>query len=80
MDAPLLSLSLGASCVFLLGGADREAPVLPILLRSGDVSVLAGPARRFFHGVPKILPGSCPAHLQDILGSSRININIRQVT
>lgn len=80
MDAPLLSLSLGASCVFLLGGADRESPVVPLFLHSGDVSVLAGPARRFYHGVPKILPESCPSHLQELLGSARININIRQVT
>ena len=80
MEAPLLSLSLGSACVFLVGGADREAPVTPLVLRSGDVSVLAGASRRFFHGVPRILPGSCPAHLIDLLADARLNINIRQVT
>jgi alkylated DNA repair protein alkB family protein 1 len=82
MEAPLLSMSLGCSAVFLVGGVDREAPVTALLLRSGDVSILAGPSRRFFHGVPRVVPESCPEHLHCIeaVRHARINLNIRQVT
>lgn len=82
MGAPLLSVSLGSSCVFLVGGTDREDPVTPIILRSGDVSILSGPSRLFFHGVPRILPGTLPEHLNGIeaIRDARLNINIRQVT
>lgn len=35
---PILSLSLGASCVFLIGTADRTEQPTAIYLRSGIVS------------------------------------------
>jgi alkylated DNA repair protein alkB family protein 1 len=89
MTVPLISLSLGASCIFLLGGAERNDPVLPILLRSGDILVLSGPSRAFYHGVPRILSSH---HMETkdedtdetrlalkLLNDGRININIRQV-
>lgn len=81
MDAPLLSLSFGLSCIFLIGGADRDDPVTPILVRSGDVTVLSGPSRLFFHGVPLIIPDTLPEHLECIqmIKDARINLNIRQV-
>ncbi len=82
MDAPLLSISLGSSCVFLIGGENRDDSVTPVILRSGDISVLSGPSRAYFHGVPKIIPGSLPEHLYPFepIRNARININIRQVT
>lgn len=83
MAAPLLSLSLGSSCVFLVGGAGREDGVVPVVLGSGDISILSGPARSFYHGVPKIMPGTVPAELVEscpAIRDARININIRQVT
>lgn len=82
MGAPLISVSLGSACVFLVGGTDREDPVTPVILRSGDVSILSGPSRLFYHGVPRILPGTLPHHLAGIeaIRDARININIRQVT
>lgn len=83
MEAPLLSMSLGSSCIFLLGGSDRDDPVVPIILRSGDINILSGPSRTFFHGVPRIIPESTPSELVDscpAIRSARININIRQVT
>jgi alkylated DNA repair protein alkB family protein 1 len=82
MEAPLLSVSLGSSCVFLVGGTGREDPVTPVVLRSGDLSILSGPARHFFHGVPRVLPGTLPRHLDSIaaIRDARLNLNIRQVT
>lgn len=89
--------SLGNAAVFLIGGLTRETEPVPILLRSGDIVIMSGPAcRRAFHGVPRILEGSLPRHLtadavvekgareewrpyEEYLGTSRININVRQV-
>jgi len=93
MHAPLLSMSIGLSAIFLLGGLNRDhTPVHAIKVRSGDVSVLSGPSRLSFHGVPKVLPEctanlDCLDHVTDddtaaclkLLESCRININIRQV-
>lgn len=91
MSAPLISLSLGAECIFLLGGADRNDPVIPMILRSGDVLLMTGLSRLFYHGVPRILETETrlsynPSHDEPdsetalcLLGGARININIRQV-
>ncbi|CAJ1440590.1 unnamed protein product [Effrenium voratum] len=53
--SPLVTLSLGLPCVFLLGKDTRAAPPLPLLLPGGAVLVLAGRARQAFHGVPCVL-------------------------
>jgi alkylated DNA repair protein alkB family protein 1 len=41
---------LGHAGVFLLGGITRQTPPLPIILRSGDVLVMAGRGRKCYHG------------------------------
>ncbi|KAG5463312.1 MAG: hypothetical protein BJ554DRAFT_315 [Olpidium bornovanus] len=64
VDAPLVSLSLGLSCVFLVGTASREDRPSAILLRSGDILVMSGPSRKCFHGVPRVLEGSLPSYLR----------------
>eukprot|EP00922_Rhytidocystis_sp_ex-Travisia-forbesii_P038262 GHVS01056990.1.p1 GENE.GHVS01056990.1~~GHVS01056990.1.p1 ORF type:complete len:183 (+),score=30.98 GHVS01056990.1:145-693(+) len=82
-DAPLVSVSLGVPCIFLVGGESREDKPISMVLRSGDVIVLAGKARQYFHGVPKLLyftspppprkgrpPPSPPPLPQDDLSSS----------
>ncbi len=48
-------LSSGLDAVFLFGGPTRACVPLPLLLRSGDVLVMAGEARRCFHAVPRIV-------------------------
>jgi alkylated DNA repair protein alkB family protein 1 len=59
MEAPLVSLSIGLSAIFLLGGQSREdTPVHAIKIQSGDLCILNGPARLNFHGVPKVLKES----------------------
>ena len=55
---PLVSMSLGCDAVFLMGFETREEPPTPILVRSGDVIVLSGRARRCYHGLPRILDTS----------------------
>ncbi|KDQ59558.1 hypothetical protein JAAARDRAFT_33136 [Jaapia argillacea MUCL 33604] len=62
--SPLVSISLGSAAVFLIGGLTRSTPPIPILLRSGDVVIMSGPAcRRAYHGVPRILENTLPPHL-----------------
>jgi len=68
---PLVSISLGLSAVFLIGGLTRDTKPLPILLRSGDVIVMSGPhCRRAYHGVPRILEGTLPPHLGPLITST----------
>jgi alkylated DNA repair protein alkB family protein 1 len=61
--APLISFSLGNSCIFLMGGEDINIKPQSYVLESGDVALMYGPARRAFHGVPRILEGTCPDEL-----------------
>ncbi|KAH0827006.1 hypothetical protein J3R83DRAFT_4673 [Lanmaoa asiatica] len=51
--SPLVSISLGNAAIFLIGGLTRDTEPIPILLRSGDVLIMSGPAcRRAYHGWP----------------------------
>jgi alkylated DNA repair protein (DNA oxidative demethylase) len=74
LPAPVLSVSLGDTAVFRLGGAARGDSSRTVRLTSGDVSVLAGPSRRFFHGVDRILAGSSRL----VPGGGRINLTLRR--
>jgi alkylated DNA repair protein alkB family protein 1 len=60
MSAPLISVSIGSDCIFVIGGRTREDRPIPIRLRSGDVIVMAGPSRMAFHGVPRIIEQTLP--------------------
>ncbi len=51
LTQPIVSVSLGDSAVFLLGGDSRKTPTQKIALNHGDVLVLSGAARNAFHGV-----------------------------
>ncbi|MFJ3923110.1 alpha-ketoglutarate-dependent dioxygenase AlkB family protein [Streptomyces sp. NPDC090022] len=73
--APVVSLSLGDTCLFRFGNtASRGRPYRDVELRSGDLFVFGGPARRAYHGVPKVLPGTAPPDL-GLVG--RLNITLR---
>jgi len=66
-----------------MGGETKEERPLALLLTSGDVVVLGGPARTCYHGVPRIVPSE-PAALPPFphspyLLTHRINLSIRQV-
>lgn len=74
-DAPVVSLSLGDSCVFRFGNTEtRTRPYTDVELRSGDLFVFGGPARYAYHGVPKVQPGTAPPEL-GLAG--RLNITLR---
>lgn len=75
-DAPVVSLSLGDTCVFRIGGTKRSDPTQTIRLASGDAVVLAGTARLAYHGVDRILLNTSTL-LRD---GGRINLTLRRVT
>lgn len=75
-DAAVVSVSLGEDALFRLGGPSRKDPTRSMRLRSGDVVVLGGPARRCHHGVDRIYPGT--SRLAP--GGGRINLTMRRVT
>ncbi|MFF0298675.1 alpha-ketoglutarate-dependent dioxygenase AlkB family protein [Kitasatospora sp. NPDC004614] len=76
VDAPVVSLSLGDSCVFRLGNTEtRTRPWTDLELRSGDLLVFGGPMRFAYHGVVRTLPGTADPDL-GLVG--RLNITVRQ--
>lgn len=62
-DRPLVSISLGCDAIFMAGLEGSQG--VAIRLRSGDALVMSGPARYAWHGVPQILPGTCPDWMAD---------------
>lgn len=54
---PIVSVSLGASAVFLWGGATRAERPEKVELHHGDVAVWGGEARLRFHGVAPLRSG-----------------------
>ena len=75
-EAPVVSLSLGDTCVFRIGGMSRKDPTRTLQLASGDAIVLGGKARLAFHGVDRILPGTSTL----LAEGGRINLTLRRVT
>lgn len=71
---PVLSISLGDTAMFRIGGVNRKDPTRSLRLASGDVCRLSGPARLAFHGVDRILPGSSSL----VPGGGRINLTLRR--
>lgn len=75
--APVVSLSLGDTCVFRFGHPeDRGRPWTDVCLESGDLFVFGGPSRLAYHGVPKTLPGTGDPDIG--LASGRLNITLRE--
>lgn len=103
-DRGLVSVSLGCDCIFVIGLAaetsgeatsrtTRESRCVVVRLRSGDAVYMSKEARFAWHGVPKIIPDTCPAFLRDWpanasgdyeawrgwMNRKRINLNVRQM-
>jgi len=74
LSAPVLSLSLGDTAIFRLGATTRGGPTASLKLNSGDVCLLAGPARLAFHGVERVLEGSSTV----MPGGGRLNLTVRR--
>jgi DNA oxidative demethylase len=74
-SAPVLSLSLGDTCLFRIGGTERGAPTRSFRLQSGDALILGGPSRLAFHGVDRIIAGTSTL----LTSGGRINLTLRRV-
>jgi alkylated DNA repair protein (DNA oxidative demethylase) len=72
---PVLSISLGDSALFRMGGRERGDPTTSVLLDSGDVVVFGGAARLAYHGIDRIRAGSSTL----LPGGGRINLTCRVV-
>lgn len=76
--SPIVTVSLGDSAIFRLGNCQTPSfPYQDLELRSGDVLIMSGHTRLAYHGVVKILPNTCPPHLN--MKAGRISLTIRQV-
>jgi len=75
-EAPVVSLSLGDSCLFRIGGRRRDDTTRSFRLNSGDVLALGGEARLAFHGVDRIYCGTSTL----LAEGGRINLTMRRVT
>jgi alkylated DNA repair protein (DNA oxidative demethylase) len=75
-DAPVLSVSLGDTALFRIGGMQRQDLTRSIRLASGDVLVLEGQSRLAFHGIDRVLPGTSTL----LPSPGRINLTLRRVT
>ncbi|MFF0744574.1 alpha-ketoglutarate-dependent dioxygenase AlkB family protein [Streptomyces sp. NPDC004111] len=75
--APVVSLSIGDSCVFRLGNTEnRGRPYTDVELGSGDLFVFGGPSRFAYHGVPRVRPGTGDPATG--LAGGRLNITLRE--
>lgn len=91
-DNGLVSISLGCDCLFVVGLGRDPSDSIVVHLRSGDALLMSKESRFAWHGVPKILPSSCPTYLaswpaeddqyeewRDWMKNKRINLNVRQM-
>ena len=75
LNAPIVSISLGDSALYRLGGRKRGGKTISFKLTSGDVVVLADDARQCYHGIDKIYPGTSTL----VPKGGRINLTMRRV-
>jgi len=72
---PVLSISLGDTATFRIGGTSRSDKTQSFALESGDVVLLEGSSRLAFHGIDRIRAGTSTL-LPD---GGRINLTLRVV-
>jgi alkylated DNA repair protein (DNA oxidative demethylase) len=75
LKAPVVSISLGNSCLFRVGGLSRNDRTLSFKLSSGDLVVLGGEGRLCFQGVDRIHPATSTL----LKNGGRINLTLRRV-
>ncbi|MBL8894295.1 MAG: alpha-ketoglutarate-dependent dioxygenase AlkB [Rhizobiales bacterium] len=75
-SAPVVSVSLGDTAVFRIGGLVRGGKTETLKLASGDVLVMGGPSRLRYHGIDRVLAGSSTL----VPGGGRINLTLRRAT
>ena len=74
--APVVSVSLGDTALFRIGGTSRGGKTQSLKLASGDVLVLQGESRLAFHGIDRVMTGTSTL----LKNGGRINLTLRRVT
>ncbi|MTH99747.1 alpha-ketoglutarate-dependent dioxygenase AlkB [Roseibium sp. RKSG952] len=74
--APVVSVSLGDTALFRIGGTKRTDPTRSFRLASGDVVVLGGDSRLAYHGIDRLVAGTSTL----LKNGGRINLTLRRVT
>ena len=67
-DNALVSISIGCDGLFVAGldtESKDDSSYLVVRLRSGDAVLMSGQARFAWHGIPQIIPDTCPPGLRD---------------
>lgn len=75
LSAPIISISLGDTGIFVLGGSRRNDETKQYIVQSGDVIVMSGESRNFFHA----FKGTVPNTSNLLKNGGRLNLTIRQV-
>lgn len=75
LNAPVISISLGDSCLFRIGTTEKQGKTHSIRLNSGDVIKFGGKARLAYHGVDRIYPNT--STLLKVPG--RVNLTLRRI-
>jgi DNA oxidative demethylase len=75
LAAPVVSISLGDTALFRLGGTTRGGKTQSVKLESGDVFIFGGESRLCYHGIDRIYAGTSTL-LKD---GGRINVTMRRV-
>jgi alkylated DNA repair protein (DNA oxidative demethylase) len=78
-SAPVVSVSLGDTARFRIGGLARKDPTRAFDLKSGDVLILGGDMRLAYHGVDRIKAGTSDLFDGRFSQGSRINLTLRRV-
>lgn len=76
---------MGCDAVFVIGTDDDR--VVALRLRSGSAVYMSGASRFAWHGVPRIVGGTCAEELEGWPGGEwegwmrgkRVNLNVRQM-
>ena len=76
LNAPVISISLGDSCLFRIGTTEKQGKTHSIRLNSGDVIMFGGEARLAYHGVDKIYHNT--STLLKVPG--RVNLTLRRIS
>lgn len=75
LSTPVVSISLGDTAVFRIGGTERSGKTQTLKLSSGDVLVMGGESRLCFHGIDRINQGTSTL----LKEGGRINLTLRRV-
>lgn len=75
-NCPVVSISLGDEALFRMGNSDRGGKTESVWLKSGDVMVMGGAARKAYHGIDRIRFGTSTL----LPKGGRINLTLRVVS